>query len=106
MKKIVILSILICLSMVKVALAGTILTIADFSCVNSTAVAVPLNTGQVCAILTNNSGSNDMRVGDQNTGVSRASRVPPNGSITLCTTAAIYCYSASGAAMGITLLMK
>jgi hypothetical protein len=74
---------------------GSLKTTADFSVTATTQVIIAGDPARQCIIVTN-SGSNPMRVGDFNTGASQGGYVAAGGALTLCTTSAIYGYSALG----------
>ncbi len=76
-------------------------SLADASCNGTVGVIVPADAGQECAVLTN-VGSNTARIGDSNCGASRCVAVAAGATVTLCTTDAIYCYSASGTTIAVT----
>ena len=81
-------------------------TIPDVTVSNSIILLVAGDPGQACAVITNRAGGHPMNVGDLNTGSAQGAEVESPGSITICTTAAIYGYSASGATAAITKLMN
>jgi hypothetical protein len=75
-------------------------SLPDASCA-ALGIIVPTDSGQECAVLVN-VGSNHARIGDSNCGAAQCADVAPGATVTLCTTAAIYCYSASGTTIAIT----
>jgi hypothetical protein len=76
-------------------------SLADAPCNVTNSIIVPADAGQECAILVN-IGANSARLGDANCGASRCAPIAAGGTVTLCTTDNIYCYSASGTTFAIT----
>jgi hypothetical protein len=81
--------------------SGTLQSLPDATCNSTNSVIVPADTNQECAILVN-FGANTARVGDSNCGASRCATIAAGGTVTICTEAAIYCYSGSGTTIAIT----
>ena len=81
-------------------------SLPDVTVSNSIILVVPGDPGQGCAVITNRAGGHPMNCGDANCSASQCAEVESPGSVTFCTTAAIYCYSTSGATAAITKIMN
>jgi hypothetical protein len=86
--------------------ASYLKTIVDATPSSTASICVPADAAQACAILTNKGATNDFEFGDAATDATHGANVQPKGSLTLCTEAAIYCFSTSGTDVGITKIMK
>lgn len=72
----------------------------------SAASVLAANPARLSVIVQNTGGSNNARIGDDTTASGVGYVLAPGDSIKLDTTAAIYCYSASGTAIGCTEIVE
>jgi len=82
-------------------IAGPLESLPDATCNGTTSVIAPADPNGECWLL-GNVGSNIARIGDSLCASNRCVALAPNATITICTTAAISCYSASGTTISMT----
>jgi hypothetical protein len=80
---------------------GSLASLPDATCNGTTAAIVAADSSQVSAILTN-VGSNPARIGDANCGASQCAQQAAGATLSINTTGAVSCYSASGTTISIT----
>ena len=85
---------------------GPLSSLADVTLSSGTLTLIALPSSSVACVAMTNTSANTARIGDLNCGAARCAQVAGGTSITLCTSDAIYGYSASGANISVTLVGK